>query len=149
MTHLMHAIKIRLSTILLAKNLDWPISDGYILVNKPGVKKNAFTNQHPRISWISKYGSITLNQFGKEFPLGGMNEAGLAIEELNSWGMVHHLSSWIRWFSLIPNGVLFMISPGCRFFSKQPQIRNCSKLTLLQSIFPKIIWLSIWISMSL
>jgi erythromycin esterase-like protein len=34
--------------------------------------------------WQSKYRSITFNQFGKQFPLGGMNEKGLVIEELNS-----------------------------------------------------------------
>jgi choloylglycine hydrolase len=28
---------------------------------------------------MSQYGSITFNQMGKEFPFGGMNEAGLAI----------------------------------------------------------------------
>jgi choloylglycine hydrolase len=30
--------------------------------------------------WVSKFGSITFNQFGRELPLGGMNEAGLIIE---------------------------------------------------------------------
>ena len=33
-----------------------------------------------RISWVSKYGSITFNQYGKEFPTGGMNEKGLVVE---------------------------------------------------------------------
>ena len=32
------------------------------------------------ISWVSKYGSITFNQYGKEFPTGGMNEKGLVVE---------------------------------------------------------------------
>ena len=32
------------------------------------------------IKWISKYGSITFNQYGKEFPNGGMNEMGLVVE---------------------------------------------------------------------
>jgi len=31
----------------------------------------------------SKYGSVTFNQFGREMPFGGMNEAGLVIE--NMW----------------------------------------------------------------
>src|SRR5262249_22522634 len=30
--------------------------------------------------WISNYGSITFNQYGKEFPMGGMNEKGLVVE---------------------------------------------------------------------
>jgi choloylglycine hydrolase len=32
------------------------------------------------ISWVSKYGSISFNQYGKEFPTGGMNEKGLVVE---------------------------------------------------------------------
>ena len=32
------------------------------------------------ISWVSQYGSITFNQYGKEFPTGGMNEKGLVVE---------------------------------------------------------------------
>jgi len=72
--------------ILLAKNLDWEISDGIVLINKKGVFKTAYSDNPKKLSWISKYGSVTFNQFGKEFPLGGMNEKGLVIEELNSWG---------------------------------------------------------------
>ena len=34
------------------------------------------------ITWTSKYGSITFNQIGREFPYGGMNEAGLVIEQM-------------------------------------------------------------------
>ena len=30
--------------------------------------------------WVSKYGSVTFNQYGRENPSGGMNEAGLVIE---------------------------------------------------------------------
>ena len=74
------------SQIVLAKNLDWEIADGLIFTNKRGVRKTAYTNHYKKLSWISKYGSVTFNQFGKEFPLGGMNESGLVIEELNSWG---------------------------------------------------------------
>lgn len=69
--------------ILVAKNLDWPIGEGLIILNKCGVEKSAFGNREKKFSWGSQYGSITFNQFGKEFPLGGMNEAGLVIEELN------------------------------------------------------------------
>jgi choloylglycine hydrolase len=72
--------------IFLAKNLDWEISNGIILINKKGVLKTAYNDNPKKLSWISKYGSVTFNQFGKEFPLGGMNEKGLVIEELNSWG---------------------------------------------------------------
>jgi choloylglycine hydrolase len=49
------------------------------MVNKRGVEKTAATQDNPA-QWVSAYGSITFNQYGREFPLGGMNEAGLVIE---------------------------------------------------------------------
>ena len=60
-------------------NYDWFIEHCLIVVNKRGVAKTAFTEDNPA-QWVSKYGSITFNQYGREFPLGGMNEAGLVIE---------------------------------------------------------------------
>lgn len=70
--------------VLLGKNLDGPVGDGYIFVNKRQVAKEAFGGtDSPPLRWVSKYGSVTLNQFGREFPLGGINEAGLVIEELD------------------------------------------------------------------
>jgi len=71
--------------ILLARNLDWPVGEGYLFVNKRNVRKEAF-GRHPAapLRWVSKYGSVTFNQFGREFPLGGINEAGLVIEELSA-----------------------------------------------------------------
>jgi len=33
--------------------------------------------------WISRYGSVTFNCFGKNLPDGGMNEAGLVIWEMS------------------------------------------------------------------
>jgi len=68
---------------LLGKNLDWPVEDGFILVNRPGVRKASFSLTDQSIGWTSLYSSITFNQFGIEFPLGGMNEKGLVVEELN------------------------------------------------------------------
>lgn len=61
------------------RNYDWSIEHCLIIVNKRSVKKTALTEDNPA-QWISKYGSITFNQYGREFPLGGMNEAGLVIE---------------------------------------------------------------------
>ncbi|PLX19826.1 MAG: hypothetical protein C0597_04860 [Marinilabiliales bacterium] len=80
---------------ILAKNLDWPIEDGLIIINKRCTAKTAFADSDNKISWISKYGSLTFNQFGKEFPLGGMNEKGLVIEELNNWGKVPKRKSFV------------------------------------------------------
>jgi choloylglycine hydrolase len=70
--------------VLLAKNLDWPVGDGYVFVNKRHVVKEAFGGaSSPPLRWTSEYGSVTFNQFGREFPLGGINEQGLVIEELS------------------------------------------------------------------
>jgi len=71
-------------SVLLAKNLDWPVGEGLIFVNKRDVIKEAFGGSgSAALRWTSKYGSVTFNQFGREFPFGGINEAGLAIEELS------------------------------------------------------------------
>ncbi|MDH4211511.1 MAG: linear amide C-N hydrolase [candidate division WOR-3 bacterium] len=61
------------------RNYDWYTEHCLIMVNKRGVAKTALTRDDPA-SWVSKYGSITFNQYGREFPLGGVNEAGLVIE---------------------------------------------------------------------
>lgn len=67
----------------LAKNFDWGSGQGYVIKNKSGQQKFAYgfrgTNQ---ASWTSKYGSVTFNQIGKEFPYGGINEKGLVVEQL-------------------------------------------------------------------
>jgi len=61
------------------RNYDWIIEHCLVIVNKRGVIKTALTEDNPA-QWVSKYGSITFNQYGREFPLGGMNEAGLVLE---------------------------------------------------------------------
>ena len=66
---------------IVGKNYDWNIEIGRVLINKRGVCKTAFKVTHP-ISWKSKYGSVSFNQYGQEFPIGGMNEKGLVIEAL-------------------------------------------------------------------
>lgn len=65
--------------VLFGKNYDWMIGDGLIFVNKRGVAKFSQMDKNPA-RWESKYGSITFNQYGRETPSGGMNEAGLVIE---------------------------------------------------------------------
>ncbi len=64
---------------VFGKNYDWNIEDCLIMVNKRNMVKTALTRDNPA-TWTSRYGSITFNQYGREFPLGGMNEAGLVIE---------------------------------------------------------------------
>jgi hypothetical protein len=64
---------------IFGRNLDWSVEDGLVVVNKRGVAKTALTTDRPA-RWTSRYGSITFNQYGREFPMGGMNEAGLVVE---------------------------------------------------------------------
>ena len=69
------------SNAVFGKNYDWSVGDGMVMVNKRGVAKTAaLPPQEKPAQWVSKYGSVTFNQYGREFPNGGMNEAGLAIE---------------------------------------------------------------------
>ena len=65
--------------VLFGKNYDWMIGDGLVFVNKRGVSKVSSEKDNPA-KWVSKYGSVTFNQYGWESPSGGMNEAGLVIE---------------------------------------------------------------------
>jgi penicillin V acylase-like amidase (Ntn superfamily) len=68
------------SELVFGKNYDWSISYGLVLVNKKNVEKTAFIINGNPAKWVSKYGSVSFNQFGREFPSGGMNESGLVIE---------------------------------------------------------------------
>ena len=80
------------NTFIIGHNLDMPYEiPGMVVVNKRGVSKTniswyeIFTSRKPTsptISWVSKYGSITFNPLGREFPDGGINEAGLYIQEM-------------------------------------------------------------------
>lgn len=65
---------------------------GLIFVNKRAIFKTGRTwsellnkdrSNPSSFSWISRYGSVTFNAFGRDFPDGGMNEAGLYIWEMN------------------------------------------------------------------
>jgi penicillin V acylase-like amidase (Ntn superfamily) len=70
------------SELVFGKNYDWMIGCGLVIVNKRDVEKTAFVRNEIPVRWVSKYGSVTFNQFGREFPSGGINEAGLVIEIL-------------------------------------------------------------------
>ena len=63
------------------RNYDWVTDAGMVCTNLRGLAKTSTQiNGQPVVSWVSKYGSITFNQYGKEFPTGGMNERGLVVE---------------------------------------------------------------------
>jgi len=68
--------------VLVGKSYDWSMGQGLVFVNKRGVSKQALTlrSEDKPARWISKFASLTFNQYGREFPSGGMNEAGLVVE---------------------------------------------------------------------
>lgn len=71
---------------MVGKNYDWSIENGLVIVNKGGVQKTAAQYRVGEfgkpVEWKSRFGSITFNQFGRELPMGGINEAGLVVEVL-------------------------------------------------------------------
>ena len=67
--------------MVFGKNYDWMTGTGSINTNLRGLQKSSLPLDGGNIlKWTSKYGSVTFNQYGKEFPNGGMNESGLVIE---------------------------------------------------------------------
>ena len=63
-----------------------------VFINKRGIFKTGRTwselttvdRSNPSSHcWISRYGSVTFNAFGRDLPDGGMNEAGLYVWEMN------------------------------------------------------------------
>jgi penicillin V acylase-like amidase (Ntn superfamily) len=70
--------------IVVGKAYDWHMGQGLLLVNKRGVAKHslALSPEAAPVSWESQHLSVTFNQYGREFPNGGMNDAGLVLEIL-------------------------------------------------------------------
>jgi len=76
--------------IVFGRNYDWVTGAGIVNTNQRGLFKTALNKAHNEsLSWVSKYGSITFNQYGKEFPTGGMNEKGLVVEMMWLDGTVY------------------------------------------------------------
>lgn len=67
--------------MVFGRNYDWVTDAGMVCTNLKGLSKTSLqTENGEAITWLSQYGSITFNQYGKEFPTGGMNEKGLVVE---------------------------------------------------------------------
>lgn len=67
--------------MIFGRNYDWITDAGMVCTNLKGLSKTSMqTENGETINWVSQYGSITFNQYGKEFPTGGMNEKGLVVE---------------------------------------------------------------------
>ena len=71
---------------VFGKNYDWHLEQALIIINKRGVSKKALVDekkiQPPYAQWTSRYGNLTFNQYGREIPSGGINEAGLVVEQM-------------------------------------------------------------------
>jgi len=67
--------------MVFGRNYDWSADAGMVCTNQRGLVKESIKQADGNtVSWVSLYGSITFNQYGKEFPTGGMNEKGLVVE---------------------------------------------------------------------
>ena len=67
-------------SILLGQNYDFYYGHGLIVVSKRDLLKNSLKEEGKQgVTWTSKYGSVTFTQFGRELPMSGLNEKGLAI----------------------------------------------------------------------
>jgi len=76
-------LKTKDGGVFYGRNFDFPTGPGRVHINPRGLKKTSLVNPPEKpLTWVSKYGSISFNQNGREFPYGGMNEAGLVIEQM-------------------------------------------------------------------
>ena len=66
--------------IVFGKNYDWQVGDGHLFVNPQGLMREAFEEGARHVVWTSRFGNVTFNQYGRDFPSGGINEAGLVVE---------------------------------------------------------------------
>ena len=83
----------REGVLLLGHNLDEGTDfEGFVCVNKRDVYKvgstwgalKTYSKYLPNsFNWISRYGSVTWSSQGRDLPDAGINEAGLAIEEMS------------------------------------------------------------------
>jgi penicillin V acylase-like amidase (Ntn superfamily) len=65
---------------VVGKSYDWNMGQGLVMVNQRGMKKQALPMTPHPAAWTSKFSSVTFNQYGRELPNGGMNQAGLVVE---------------------------------------------------------------------
>lgn len=73
------AIFMQPETGMVAKNYDWSLAEGEMIVRPINAKKKALESNK---RWVSRYGSVTFNQYGPDLPAGGMNTEGLTMEAL-------------------------------------------------------------------
>ena len=76
--------------VVFGQNLDWDSPfPGNVVVNKRGAAKSILPwkgswpapYEGAAVTWVSRYGSVTFTCYGRDFIEGGMNEAGLVIDQ--------------------------------------------------------------------
>jgi len=118
--------------LVFGRNYDWVTGAGIVNTNQRGLFKTSNkTNDGETISWISKYGSITFNQYGKEFPTGGMNEKGLVVELMWLDGTVYPVAD-ARPAVIVLQWIQYQLDNSAttaELISSDAQIRISSKAT--------------------
>jgi len=66
--------------VIVCFSFDHQFGAGHIYVNKRNVERQRYLLYAERpLAWVSKYGSVTFNLLGRDWPHDGMNEMGLVI----------------------------------------------------------------------
>lgn len=86
--------------LLVARNHDWPFGEGLLVVNQRGIEKTGISPVRPA-KWISKYGSVSFVQFGREIPFAGMNEQGLTVDLLQLHEAVFPVPNELRTVNVV------------------------------------------------
>jgi choloylglycine hydrolase len=69
---------------MFGRTYDWAFEQANVTFNTRGLAKASFESMKGGVplQWVSRYASLTFNQYGHEMPMGGMNEAGLVVETM-------------------------------------------------------------------
>lgn len=66
---------------VVAYNYDWYLPEGLVVVNKRDTRK--ISSLRPQAAtWVATYGSVTFNQYGRDYPATGINEKGLMVSQM-------------------------------------------------------------------
>ena len=75
---------------LFGRNYDWATGVGRLTVNPRGSRRTALVAEgRVPVRWTARYGSVTFDQYGRDFATGGMNEMGLVVEVMWLEGTVY------------------------------------------------------------
>ena len=67
--------------MVFGRNYDWITDAGMVCTNLKGLSKTSMKAENGQtISWVSQYGSMTFNHYGKDYTNGGMKEKGFVVE---------------------------------------------------------------------